>query len=461
MQKVIYYDRFFQRVGANLPPEVVDTARRLFARCYEYRDEIRDELESSLAYVADAGRWVIGMEDWNSKMEKRLVQISELVLLANTLLVEYSLTGKWGAEGAKNELSGYLRSIASSVVLRNDTSSERTARPPVAPPVVASDAPKKDSGEAAAEAPSTPTTSTSPETIQRQESGESVAASSTSSGDSPPSSAGLSSTTRLVSSPTERPVEECSPCAALPAAPQDDDDCLNPFASTYQPPLSIESSLASLSETGSVLMANPSTTVSELIATNEAGEDEAPDSPVSLGEYECLELDSIPQYVAFKPSTLSRKRRLKQRQQAPISPTNGSGIAQQCSVPRLSPAGSPLRSPSSVSSSHSSLTGSRIKQRQALMDLSYSYDLQREMECNPFASPEMLVLNAMCSEGSNSNLSAVCEDDVPALQLPPSRDVSDSTLSAYIRDDAVVDDQYFSRTTNEPLELPENEGISA
>lgn len=30
------------------------------------------------------GRWVIGMEDWNTKMEKRLQQINELVLLANT-----------------------------------------------------------------------------------------------------------------------------------------------------------------------------------------------------------------------------------------------------------------------------------------------------------------------------------------------------------------------------------------
>lgn len=34
--------------------------------------------------MADAGRWVIGMEDWNSKMDKRLQQINELVLLANT-----------------------------------------------------------------------------------------------------------------------------------------------------------------------------------------------------------------------------------------------------------------------------------------------------------------------------------------------------------------------------------------
>lgn len=34
-----------------------------------------------------AGRWIIGMEDWNSKMEKRLQQINELVLLANTYIL--------------------------------------------------------------------------------------------------------------------------------------------------------------------------------------------------------------------------------------------------------------------------------------------------------------------------------------------------------------------------------------
>ncbi|KAJ0409259.1 hypothetical protein P43SY_006756 [Pythium insidiosum] len=164
MQKVIYYDRFFQRVGHNLPPEVVDTARRLFARCYEYRDEIRDELESSLAYVADAGRWVIGMEDWNSKMEKRLVQISELVLLANTLLVEYSLTGKWGAEGAKNELSGYLRSIASSVVLRNDSSSEQKPELAITRAAASTDSQKDESTALATDPHATPLKPSKPTT---------------------------------------------------------------------------------------------------------------------------------------------------------------------------------------------------------------------------------------------------------------------------------------------------------
>lgn len=43
--QVIYYDKFFQRVRANLPKEVSSTAALLFARCYEYRSEIRDELE--------------------------------------------------------------------------------------------------------------------------------------------------------------------------------------------------------------------------------------------------------------------------------------------------------------------------------------------------------------------------------------------------------------------------------
>ena len=45
---------------------------------------------SSLAYVADAGRWIVGMEDWQTKMEKRLAQIMELVMLANTYACMHS-----------------------------------------------------------------------------------------------------------------------------------------------------------------------------------------------------------------------------------------------------------------------------------------------------------------------------------------------------------------------------------
>ncbi|KAF1784883.1 hypothetical protein GQ600_21309 [Phytophthora cactorum] len=116
---VIYFEKFFQRMGPNLPTCVMDTATLLFHRCYEYRDEIRDELESTVAYVADAGRWVVGMGDWNSKMEKRLNQISELVLLANTLLTEYAVTGQVGAEGCREGLDAYLQILSATVTLKN------------------------------------------------------------------------------------------------------------------------------------------------------------------------------------------------------------------------------------------------------------------------------------------------------------------------------------------------------
>ncbi|KAG7400930.1 hypothetical protein PHYBOEH_003841 [Phytophthora boehmeriae] len=118
MKKVIYYEKFFQRMGPNLPGGVVSTAGLIFQRCYEYRDEIRDELESTVAYVADAGRWVVGIGDWNSKMEKRLGQISELVLLTNTLLTEYAVTGQVGAEDARDELDAYLQLLSATVTLK-------------------------------------------------------------------------------------------------------------------------------------------------------------------------------------------------------------------------------------------------------------------------------------------------------------------------------------------------------
>ncbi|EQC39282.1 hypothetical protein SDRG_03485 [Saprolegnia diclina VS20] len=120
MKKVIYYEGFFQRMHDKLPDEVNYAAKKLIRRCYEYREAIRDELQSSVAYVADAGRWLIGMEDWNTKMEKRLGQITELVILANSLLMEYMLTGEIGAKGAEDDLSLYVHGITNSIVLQDD-----------------------------------------------------------------------------------------------------------------------------------------------------------------------------------------------------------------------------------------------------------------------------------------------------------------------------------------------------
>ncbi|KDO35559.1 hypothetical protein SPRG_00404 [Saprolegnia parasitica CBS 223.65] len=120
MKKVIYYEGFFQRMHDKLPDELNYAAKKLIRRCYEYREAIRDELQSSVAYVADAGRWLIGMEDWNTKMEKRLGQITELVILANSLLMEYMLTGEIGAKGAEDDLSLYVHGITNSIVLQDD-----------------------------------------------------------------------------------------------------------------------------------------------------------------------------------------------------------------------------------------------------------------------------------------------------------------------------------------------------
>ncbi|OQR82803.1 hypothetical protein ACHHYP_15503 [Achlya hypogyna] len=120
MKKVIYYEGFFERMHDKLPQEVNYAAKKLIRRCYEYREAIRDELQSSVAYVADAGRWLIGMEDWNTKMDKRLAQITELVILANSLLMEYTITGEIGAKGAEDALSLYVHGITNSIVLQDD-----------------------------------------------------------------------------------------------------------------------------------------------------------------------------------------------------------------------------------------------------------------------------------------------------------------------------------------------------
>ncbi|CAK5112542.1 unnamed protein product [Aphanomyces euteiches] len=120
MKKVIYYEGFFQRVSSKLPEDVNYAAKKLLRRCYEYREAIREELQSSVAYVADAGRWAIGLEDWNTKMDKRMAQISELVVLANSLLAEYALTGEIGAKGAVDDLSAYVNVITSTIVLQEE-----------------------------------------------------------------------------------------------------------------------------------------------------------------------------------------------------------------------------------------------------------------------------------------------------------------------------------------------------
>ncbi|TMW58473.1 hypothetical protein Poli38472_010032 [Pythium oligandrum] len=384
MQKVIYYDKFFQRMRGNLPPVVVDTAFRLIARCYEYRDEIRDELESSLAYVADAGRWVIGLEDWNSKMEKRLVQMNELVVLSNTLLVEFAITGHWGAADAKQELSAYVKTISESVVLRNlEEKRAHDVNKTTVPPVSVPEAPQRAQ-------PVVVSGTTQAKDTQQVPSRDAELVLSRSSSDEHASSSLVEEPTATLSVSTTLSVQ-----VEVPTAQDDeDDDLLNPFAQAYQPPMSVESSLASLrgeSDNGSLYMSAtdslPRRPSSPLASATEDVEE--PDSPVSLGEYECLEIDSIPQYVAFKPSTLSRKRRLKERQQV-LSPTNGSAGSSTRSSPRASPR--------SNKSAVSAEKNGNDRARQRLIDLTVSYDFQRELEYNPFASPSM----QPASQGTNA-----------------------------------------------------------
>lgn len=422
MQKVTYYEKFFHRVGANLPPEVIKSAMLLFARCYEYRDEIRDELESSLAYVADAGRWVIGMEDWNSKMEKRLAQISELVLLANSLLVEYAITGARGAQSTKDELHAYLQHIDATVVLQHGDRVATKTTPTVG--IGAGSNPSADSS------------------ISMEDELVKVAAADANHPLVAPTSAVGDANKLMVptAAPTPTPAEDDACLYANPLFPQsaptstnaeatntaegttantnaegrrttaeeEDDDSLNPFARTYQPPVSVESSLASLrgdSENGNVyynaVESQSAITLSPGAEREDAKEEgsgeDAPESPVSMGEYECLEIDSIPNYVAFRPSVLSKKRRLKADhgrffpEQPPVSPasssdSNRSGKPLQPTPPLpKSPKASPL---ARTRKGRRGVNGDdRVGQK--LMDLTYSYDFQRELTFNPFASPGM------------------------------------------------------------------------
>jgi hypothetical protein len=438
-----YYEKFFERMESNLPVEVVTTASRLFARCYEYRAEIRDELESSLAYVADAGRWVVGMEDWNSKMDKRLAQISELVLLANTLLVEYAVTGAWGAQGSKDALDGYLRHIAATVVLQNintahtkvpSTKKHQTTNGDVAE---ASLAPLS----ANVSTDSTSTRPPSPETNYNPLF-PAPATTSTDHLDSPLASdsegglvlaarslengvGGSDGVNKAIGVENDSAMPMPVPVAPPTAADDDDDDVLNPFARAYQPPVSMESSLASLraeSENGSVYFnAMDSQHVSSVASSgpgsrgdrdrdDELGGADEPDSPVSLGEYECLEMDSIPQYVAFKPTALSRKRRLKQQFFGGSAATATTSLSASIdSLASAQTSSSPLKG-SPRAANGTKLVEDPIRDRQRLMDLTYSYDFQRELSFNPFASP------AMASHSPTDVISSPSQLDISARQ---------------------------------------------
>jgi hypothetical protein len=115
MKKIIYYEGFFKNIKDKIPQEIYYIIRKLILRSYEYREMIREELNSKLAYIVDIGRWIIGVEDWNTKMEKRSNQLSELVILSNSLLSLYYINGK--IINVDDDLINYVNSITGIIIL--------------------------------------------------------------------------------------------------------------------------------------------------------------------------------------------------------------------------------------------------------------------------------------------------------------------------------------------------------
>ncbi|KAH7463595.1 uncharacterized protein KRP23_12789 [Phytophthora ramorum] len=371
MKKVIYFEKFFQRMGPNLPVCVMDTATLLFQRCYEYRDEIRDELESSVAYVADAGRWVVGMGDWNSKMEKRLNQISELVMLANTLLTEYAVTGEIGAEGCRDELGAYLQILSATVTLKNapvNGKAEVTTTTDGRPPVTRAQSTTAAEFSSEMSALGTEITGAFSEMFGN-DLGRSTA------------SGTIGQTSR----------------------PQADNDAMNPFTNSYRRPVDPYATSSAGASASSSVQSLPDALARGAATTVGTGPEyplsdgdtpEGPLSPVSMGEYECLEMDSIPKYAAFKSSAQLAARRQF---------THGSGNASlatsmtsdgwrsaysesSAEYHDLFPL--PPSSSQAASRSLSSLDAQTKKQpAKPIMDMNYSYDFQCEVAHNPFLSP--------------------------------------------------------------------------
>ncbi|CAI5739498.1 unnamed protein product [Hyaloperonospora brassicae] len=398
MKKVIYHEKFFQRMGPNLPVCVVNAAALLFQRCYEYRDEIRDELESSVAYVADAGRWVVGMGDWNSKMEKRLSQISELVLLANTLLAEYAVTGEVGAKGCRDELVAYLQLLTATVTLKNAHANVGDEKL-----VAAMDGRLPRAGA---------------QSVTAAEFSSEISALGSEISGAFSEMFGINGVEKPVGS--DRTGQTFAPHAF-----DTDDDARNPFAASFQRPFD-----PSCNGTGSG-NASVASSIQSRFDTASAGTSAAPDcplsdrdtlegplSPVSMGEYECLDLRAIPKYAAFK-SSAQRAARHK------YAYGNGSFTAgmtsdgEQSMHSDLSTEYNELfpSAPVSTQAVSRSLsvvdTNADLKKKRMekpMMDTTYSYDVQCEVAHNPFLSPSapgpiMPHLEKDCSRTTQHELS--------------------------------------------------------
>ncbi|KAF4148257.1 hypothetical protein GN958_ATG02581 [Phytophthora infestans] len=365
MKKVIYFEKFFQRMGQNLPTCVMDTAMLLFQRCYEYRDEIRDELESTVAYVADAGRWVVGMGDWNSKMEKRLNQISELVLLANTLLTEYAVTGQVGAEGCREDLDAYLQILSATVTLKNapvDGKITGTAGSDGRPPVARAQSTTAAEFSSEMSALGTEITGAFSEMFGSQEFGRSA------------SSGTIGQTSRAQSS-------------------EPDNDAMNPFTDSYRRPVDpyakgVSSAGASVSSSVQSLPNGPFGGAVPEYPLSDGDTPEGPLSPVSMGEYECLEIDSIPKYAAFKSSA-----QLARRQYTPGSNSLAASMTSDGGRSVFSESSAeyndlfPLPVSKSLSCLDTTTSSKKKLPMKPIMDMNYSYDFQCEAAHNPFLSP--------------------------------------------------------------------------
>ncbi|CEG50222.1 uncharacterized protein PHALS_07946 [Plasmopara halstedii] len=379
MKKVIYFEGFFHRMQSNLPACVVNTATLLFQRCYEYRDEIRDELESNVAYVADAGRWVVGMGDWNSKMEKRLNQINELVLLANTLLTEYAVTGQIGAEGCRDELNAYLQILSATVTLRNPKKGKQA--------IVSND------------------TSRATQSIKATDLSSEMSALGTE------LSGAISGMFRDIQSVSNSKLQS-----------QVDNDAMNPFTDSYRRPVDPYATVSTTdaSTDNSVHSSSdglPKYTCEELRCDGDFPKD--PLSPVSLGEYECLDINSIPKYAAFKSSAqLAARRQSNGFNNLAVSLTSdGESSAYNESgaeYPELFPL--PAKALSESLTSSNAKAGSTIKSPiKPIMDMNYSYDFRCEEAHNPFISSntrELHVSSCAKTDFQSQSVSTQLSNDI-------------------------------------------------
>ncbi|KAF1331422.1 hypothetical protein FI667_g4308, partial [Globisporangium splendens] len=372
------------------------------------------------------------------------------------------MTGKLGGEGSKEELDAYLRNIDASVVLRN-----QTRKGPQQPATKATRAQNNSSSSRNSLAGSTTTSST--ESLKKAASpslfGESLTGSDeeqtalvlSTSSDTSEDNRSAGGNTPVT--PTNEASDAARSASTVEEDEDYDDDILNPFAVSYQAPVdkySLESSLASLAQEPSSRgssIPDLSTYDAEADSSQHLRDDvpDEPDSPVSLGEYECLDLDAIPKYDAFKPSMRSRLQRMR------VAQTNASGELRTDKSPSSSVISShslsnsgfqqPVPSDafaypaamydsfhSSASTSPSkeastSVNGSatvefNAKRANRIMDMNYSYDFQREQDFNPFVSPPTVFRQderRVCGVESISELDLSStpriEEELP--QLPP------------------------------------------